>query len=535
MTDTALVWVYGLDGKQAGVLADPRGLQIEERLQESETLTFNVRADDPKAYLIGPDRMVRYDGRRYRITDLKDKREGAQVTTEVVAEGLWIDLLGTWVRQGFTIVGQPIAAGLAALLAGTGWTVGTVESDGGTYSRSVDNDETVLASVRFWASLTGREIRWDTDTRTVSLVVQQGTDRGLGFRWGRNLTNVTRTTLPPECTRLYPYGANDLSIRPVNPTGKEYLEDFSYYTAKGLTLAQAQANYTRSQIWRDDRYLLATNLLDAATERLAKLAQPRVAYECSVVDLSGLTGSLEVFAIGDTVRVADDPLGVSLTTRIVRRITTPLEPAKNAVELSFLAPGLGGAASNGGTGGGTGQFALLVDQNLAALTLTAGLYALHGIELSFSSTGNLVMGLELDGTATGSGTLEVTYYWGSDQVGPTVQQAFTAGPFHLSVPDSLVGLEGSHAVYVRARVVTGSGTIAIPANASRFYILAAGTVGGGVNTDPEVSVNDTAYPFLIANADHATGVTATPELSGPTETVTTTPATPTETVTTTLY
>lgn len=535
MTTDHVVWVYGLDGEQAGSIVNPAELQIEERLQESETLSFTVRADDPKAYLVGPDRMLRYDGRRYRITDLADVRSGARVVTQVTAEALFVDLLGSWVRNGFSMVSKSISEGLGLLLAGTGWTVGSVESDGGTYSRNVEADATVLAEVRFWASLCGREIEWDTEAKTVSLVVAQGEDRGLGFRWGRNLTNVKRTTLPPEATRLYGYGANGLSFAKVNPTGKPYVENFSYYTAKGLTLTEARAQFTREQIWTDDRYLLATNLYDAAVARVAQISQPRVAYECSVVDLSGLTGAVETFAIGDVVRVVDDPLGVSLTTRIVRRVTTPARPASNAVELSFLAPGLGGASTGSSTSSTQGQFALLVDQNLSSLTLNSGLTTIHGLALSFNSTGNLVMGLELDGTATGTGTLTVTFFWGTTQVGPTVKQDFAAGNFHIGIPDSLVGLEDSRTVYVRAQVTSGTGTIAVAANASRFYVLAAGTVGGGTGTDTTVDITDEVLPFLITNTDTATTSVTNPTPSDPGDSVDTTPDGTTDSVTTLLY
>lgn len=527
-----LVWVYGLDGDQAGVIADPLDLVVEERLQESETLSFTIRATDPKAYLIGPDRLVRYDGRRYRITDVADVRSGASVVTQVVAEASWIDLLGLYLPAGTAIIGQTITAGATALLAGTGWTVGTVDSPGGTFSRSIETETTVLSELRFWASLVGRELEFDTETSEVSFLSSQGEDRGLGFRWGRNLTQVKRTTLPPEATRLYPVGANDLTPKAVNPTGKAYVEDFSYYTGQGLTLAEAQANFTRSQYWRDERYLTATNLYDAAVERLATLAQPRVAYELSVVDLSGLTGSVETFNIGDTVRVVDEPLGVSLTTRIVRKVATPLEPARNAVELSFLAPGLSGAATQGGAGGGgSAGFALLVDQNLAAFTLGAGLFQVHALELSFAAQGNLVLGYELDGTATGSGTVTVRFFWGTDQVGPTVRQDFAAGNFHLSIPDSLAGLEGSRTLYVRAQVTSGAGTIAIAVDASRFYVLASGIVGGGINNDTEVSVNDSVTITADATTDQVNAATQTPTLVDEDDEVDTDPDATTDTVT----
>jgi phage minor structural protein len=518
-----LVWLYGLDGNQAGVIADPLDLVVEERLQESETLRFTVRANDSKAYLIGPDRLVRFGTRRYRITDLADVRSGSSVLTEVTAEASWIDLLGYFVPVGTTIIGQTITAGAETLLAGTGWTVGTVDSPGGTFSRSVEADTTVLAELRFWANLVGRELEFDTANSQVNFKNAQGQDRGLGFRWGRNLTSVKRTTLPPEATRLYPIGANGLTPKAVNPTGQTYVEDFSYYTGQGLTLAAAKSNYTRSLIWRDDRYISATNLYDAAVERLGTLAQPRVAYELSVVDLSGLTGSTEVFSVGDTVRVVDEPLGVSLTTRIVRRVTTPLEPAKNAVELSFLAPGLSGVGGNTSTGVGGGGFGLLVDQNLGPATLGAGIFQVHSLSLSFAAQGNLVLGYELDGVATGSGTLTVRFFWGTDQVGPTVRQDFASGNFHLSIPDSLAGLEGSRNLMVRTQVTSGAGTIAIPAESSRFYVLASGIVGGGLNSDTSVSVNDEVTITVDATTDQVTAATQTPTLVDENESTSTTP------------
>lgn len=73
-------------------------------------------------------------------------------------------------------------------------------------------------------------------------------------------------------TRLYPIGANGLTIESVN-NGKAYVEDHSF-TDKILC-----------QIWQDERYEIPANLMAAAKKKLKKLAVPAISWELSLADL----------------------------------------------------------------------------------------------------------------------------------------------------------------------------------------------------------------------------------------------------------
>ena len=73
-------------------------------------------------------------------------------------------------------------------------------------------------------------------------------------------------------TRLYPIGANGLTIASVNG-GKDYVEDHSF-TDKVIC-----------EIWQDDRYEIPSNLMAAAKKKLKKLAVPSISWELSLADL----------------------------------------------------------------------------------------------------------------------------------------------------------------------------------------------------------------------------------------------------------
>lgn len=532
-----LVWVYDIAEERTAAIADPLALEVDERLQESETLRFTVRADDPKADYLDDDRVLEYRARRYRITELTLVRAGSAVRYDVAADALWIDLLG-YPAIASNIVGATIGQGLEAILDGTPWSAGNVEEDGGNYSLDINQDTTALALLRAWASMTGRELVFGTADRTVSLQLTQGTDRGLGFRYGRNLISVTRKSEPPLATRLYAVGGGELDISSVHPDGLPYVDDFTFYTDQGLSLPEAEEKYLKVIRWTDERYLLALNLYDAAVAKLARLAQPTISYELAVVDLADLVATSEQIDLGDVVRVDDAPTGVSITTRVVRKLTRPLEPARTEVELSYLQPGLDTTGTSTSSSSSTGSgLAQLVALNSSVLGVaSAAQINLCQIDLGVSpgQQANLVFGFELDATATGTGTLQIAFFYGATQVGPTAQVPFTAGPVHVSVADFLVGLTTSAAFYAKASIVAGSGSVSVPLNTAHLYVLGSGLAGGGGDSSATADIAeavDTAPAGVVdagATVDLQTPVDASPAA----EAVDTTPgAVASETVT----
>lgn len=324
---TELVWVYDYFGVQTMALDQLFVLELDDRLQASETLRFTIGADDPKADFVLIDTMVRYRRRFYRIKSRDPSRDGTRTTIDVQAEALWIDLADRVIPGPFLVTGDTPDHGLDLIVLHRdyGWVVGTVDAPAFAFYGIDKTDATILELLREWAHNTGCELVFDTDARTVSLLLAQGEARDLGFRYAWNLRGITRRETPPEVTRLYAYGRNGLTIKALSPDGTEHIDDFSYYTAQGLTSEEAEAQYLREKIWKDDAFISDGPLYEAAVARLAALAQPVAAYEAKVIDLTG-SGLPVAIGIGDTVPVRDSTLGISIRTRVVRLVTRPLAP-----------------------------------------------------------------------------------------------------------------------------------------------------------------------------------------------------------------
>jgi len=499
-----LVWVYTLSGAKSLPLHELDNLTVEDRLNDIETLTWGIRADDSKAFAVLPDRSVEYAGRFYRIEELRQYRAGAQAMVEVYAEARWMDL-GKIIRAGsFAILGKSALVGLTAILDGTGWTGAITPADGGLYSME-DLDASSLSLVRRWAGIVGREISFDTATKTVTLVTAIGQNRGIGFRWGSNIRSVQRRYRPPVATRLYPFGANNLDITGVNPSGLPFVEDYSWYTAQGLSLVQAKSLFRKDQVWVDARYLTAINLFDAANRRLASLAQPVLSYELSVADFSQLTSSTaDDVALGDTVRVRDAGFGIDLATRVVRLVARPLRPQDNEIELDYLQPGLSDV-ENSETSRSIdyGEIAILADSNSAIQTIAASSTVLASIQITSTGATTIVAGGTIKGTATGTGTVRWSLAVdGVDEL-PTFDFAFIAGQVEFSWPTFATGIDASSTKTItwRGRVISGAGTIAVAIGEARGWILVRGAVGIGVSNSPNQSIEETLVLVELGLSD----------------------------------
>lgn len=346
-----IVTIFDLIGTTVvAAIANPIEPELEERLQENETLRFALPFDDERNRYIALERVVRFDARYYRITRVEDDHDGPQALTRVEAEALWIDLQNITRRGEFTVGTGDSETDIATILDGTGWTAAASGPSIIGYTPTITKtDATVLELLREFASawptgldeagIISGELVFDTAARTVALaLISQGDDENPNaFRYSRNLRNIKRETSPPAATRLYPTGAEGVVL-----ADPGYLENFDYYTdVLGLTLEDAQASFTREAGWSDAR-IPSTDVLEAiATYVLAGLAYPKVTYEMTVADLSSYTGlDGETYGLGDKVRVFDEVLGIDTRTRIVRKVTYPAEPHRNIIELSARKPEL---------------------------------------------------------------------------------------------------------------------------------------------------------------------------------------------------
>lgn len=458
---------------------------IDERLGDSEELHFALPADDPKVGYLQEEYGIQWEGRGFRIAEIKPTRSQGKLYYDVRCEAVWYELAGPKHVGSLSLLGETPDDGLATILALTPlWTVvstssGSASATPFTYEAQ---DQSVLTNVRQWAKVCGLEVVFDTVNRTVQLVDQIGADRGLAFRYGRNLLEVVQTRTPPECTRLYAYGQNDLTISGLAPSGAEYIEDFSYYTAQGLTLAEARQRFAKDQTWVDTAFIDDAALYAAAQTRLARLAQPTVSYEMKVVDLSGLAGEVpETFGLGDTVRVYDTAIGLNERTRVVRYVQYPLEPWRNVVELGN-GPTTAGPFTSSYRSAAVASWQLFQSHNNNATILRNGFTRIvNRLPLRFANDGEAVYGLNVSVLGVGAGTLGVSAI--DEETGALVREAQTVqlvdGELvNFSMTWAANGLAGpyTYSIYMKPSGASSASGVNIAASGSDFWILAKGAV-----------------------------------------------------------
>jgi phage minor structural protein len=487
-----VIYIYDIFGNRSMAIQEMSDITVEDRHQGMETLTFTVRSEDEKTNYLIADVEVEFGNRIYRIQERNEERLKSRGLIQVYCEARWVELVDRK-RVGLTsVLALTPSQGMTAILVGTGWIVGSAPLSIVQYSME-ETDASYLELLRRWAAITGYELQFDTVNKVVDLITAQGSDKGLGFTYGRNLATITRKYRPPAVTRLYAYGGNNLSIAAVNPSGMEFIENYSWYTSQGMTLTQAATKYRKDYIWVDERYLLAINLYDAAVKKMASLSVPVVSYSCSVINLAQLTGSsLDDVVMGDTVRVDDEILNVTIKARVVRLVRKPQEPKGDLIELSFLEPGVNQLQDSASRGSSPGDIVYLVSRNDVAKTVTSSPLEYAAISLTTSGESTFICGSTFQGTATGTGTLTVKMTVDGNNVGVPLTIPFTDGQVvEKSWPTFQSGIEtGPHAVSWTAQVTTGAGTITLPAEAGRSWLLTRGAVGIGVSASPNQLVGD---------------------------------------------
>lgn len=381
-------------------------LVLDTMLDQQERMTFTLPVNDPKAEFVVEDVEVRHRGVMYFIRQVQKRRDGTTIFIDAECDALWYRLGELTIIGSIEFSSATVSAGLASALDGTGWSVGANTAATGSFTMEME-DASVLEVIRSWSLVTSTYVVWDTFAKTVDLVSSRGVDRGTGFRYGRNLTSIEKKSSVPYATKLYAYGADGLNIAGVN-SGAQYLEDYSFYTNQGLSLAEARARFTKRRVFSDTTFLVDTELKAAAQEKLNAWAQGTVSYTCKVIDLQSLLLTSEEFEVGDRVRVRDSELGFDVQTTVVRTKRYPLQPWRDEVELAYLPTLIEPSAAPARTSSAV-QWLLEGHNNTSELRLrNDGSYIANRIPLKFRTGGEAFFGYDVVFTGIGSGTLSVS-------------------------------------------------------------------------------------------------------------------------------
>lgn len=290
------------------------------------SLQFDISPDHELYRYFALYGTVEYDGQRYLINGINERKTVSTITCELDLTGLNYNVYPTYNKSTVSF-----ASVCSEILKGTGWTI--VDADLVSARRTIElTDVTTLDILDYCQNSTAYNTRYRFDT--INKIIYcikpyNSTDpTGTYFTDELNLSDMTyKASTTSLVTRLYPYGKEGLSISSLN-NGKEYIENHSY------------TNKVISAIWRDERYTNKQVLLDDAKAKLAVLAVPEQSYTAKVIDLAKTLpdtyGAVLAFDLYDVVTLIDRKRKTRINHRIVEIKEYPADASLNTVTLSTV-------------------------------------------------------------------------------------------------------------------------------------------------------------------------------------------------------
>lgn len=325
--------VLDSNGAWEAVLENAYDIIVTGEINGEDTLSFKIPYRDSKRSYIDSEKKIQIVDDVYKVrtvTDTKDTEGNA--ITEVYAEAEFYDLTFSVRKEERSFEAETAEVPMAYALAGTEWAVGTVNVR--TKRTWTSSEKNALSILRNVADLHGGDLVFDCANRLVHLLTVNGKDSGALFAYRKNMKSIQRVVDTRSLvTRLYAVGADGLTFADIN-NGKPYVEDYTY------------TNEVRISTLDCSSFTNPYQMKEYAEMRLAQYAKPTISYVLNAMDLSVLTGyEHEAWSLGDYVRVEDKELGISVTTRIVRREYNLQEPWNTVLELSTTLKNLGSSAS----------------------------------------------------------------------------------------------------------------------------------------------------------------------------------------------
>lgn len=122
-------------------------------------------------------------------------------------------------------------------------------------------------------------------------------------------------------TRLYAFGGTNPvtgeDIDLITETGGyTYIENYDYYTSRGYTMAEIEANpaiFRKEYVWRDSNYVDAPTLYNGAIKKLEELSQPKVNVNLTYLD----ENAADNLFLGKSVEFSDNVIDEYFVQMIV--------------------------------------------------------------------------------------------------------------------------------------------------------------------------------------------------------------------------
>lgn len=321
---------YGL-----AVLEKAYNIRIKHVINGEYTLSFILPRTDPKWAYVQEENFVMVEGQLFRIRTFNEIRDSnGRLLSNIQCEHVWYDANDCKFIPNFEMIGETPEVILTAAFAGTRFVVGTVDPDLPKTDIFLSKTNPAAIVNQLVENVGGELVR---NNYTVGLRKRIGNNNGVEFRTGKNNVEIRKSTDSRSlCTRLYPYGQDDLDITSVN-NGVAYLD--SQYINNYDYIHERHIDYRDIA---DPEELKNKALAEFSTQDRDGIDKPKVTYEISIVELKKLSGyQFEAFNLGDTVRVIDEDLNIDVNARIMEYEYYPYEPQRSRVVLANFKDNVG--------------------------------------------------------------------------------------------------------------------------------------------------------------------------------------------------
>ena len=325
--------VLDRNGGWEAILENAYNIVVTSEINGEDTLSFMIPYRDPKRMFIDSEKKIQIVDDIYKVRTMTDTKDSeGNLATEVYAEAEFYDLTFSVRKEEHKFEAETAEVAMAYALEGTEWGVGTVNVR--TKRTWTSTEKNALSILRSVADLHGGDLVFDCPNRLVHLLTVNGIDSGALFAYKKNMKSIKRVVDTRSLvTRLYAVGSDGLTFADIN-NGKPYVEDFTYSSDIRISTLDCSSFTNPYQ------------MKEYTEMRLAQYAKPNISYVLNAMDLSVLTGyEHEAWSLGDYVHVEDKDLGLSVTTRVIRREYNLQEPWNTVLELSTTLKNLGSSAS----------------------------------------------------------------------------------------------------------------------------------------------------------------------------------------------
>lgn len=293
-------------------------------------LQFDISPNHGLYKYLLPETELEYDGQKYLVKGINERSTANPITT-INAE---LDLTGLKKKAypKYNRETESFYNVCREIMSGTGWDVVNAEMVSKRTTLEL-KDVTPLEILEHCTNQTAYNTCYEFDTidQTITCIKPENNTEPTGtyFTDELNISELTyKGSSQSLVTKLYVYGKDGLTIKSVNPTGREYITNNTY------------SDKEIAAVWRDERYTAAKSLYDDAVAKLEILSKPEQSYTVKVIDLAKLLpdkyGTALKYKLYDVVTLIDRKRKTRTNHRIVEIKEYPADHTLDTVTLSTI-------------------------------------------------------------------------------------------------------------------------------------------------------------------------------------------------------